>query len=152
MISDTVKFLLNDKIIEINNPIEQAKDAMFNFREKLSNIPNWNKNNCLHYICIFPGMRKQNVKSIGEFPTSLFLFKDDLDNIDQSLKRAFSFAGQKDAFDLFDSNQLKIFSNSSDDFLFSMKIVNLSTVSMNFLCCINDGKKSILESFNCNLA
>ena len=24
----------NDKIIEINNPIEQAKDAMFNFREK----------------------------------------------------------------------------------------------------------------------
>ena len=27
-----------------------------------------------------------------------------------------------------------------------MKIVNLSTVSMNFFCCINDGKKSILES------
>ena len=104
----------NDKIIEIKNPIEQAKDAMFNFREKLSNTPNWNKNNCLHYICILPGMRKQNVKSIGEFPTSLFLFKDDLDNIDQSLKRAFSFAGQKDAFDLFDSNQLKIFSNYLD--------------------------------------
>ena len=104
----------NDKIIEIKNPIEQAKDAMFNFKEKLNNISNWNKNNCLHYICIFPGMRKQNVKSIGEFPTSLFLFKDDLDNIDQSLKRAFSFAGQKDAFNLFDSNQLKIFSNYLD--------------------------------------
>ena len=33
----------NDKIIEIKNPIEQAKDAMFNFRDKLINIPTGTK-------------------------------------------------------------------------------------------------------------
>ena len=67
---------------------------MFNFKQKLNQISGWNKNNCLHYICIFPGMRKVNAKSIAEFPTSLFLFKDDLENIDQSQK-TFSFAGKR---------------------------------------------------------
>ena len=109
----------NEKINIIENPIEQAKDAMFNFKQKLNQISGWNKNNCLHYICIFPGMRKVNAKSIAEFPTSLFLFKDDLENIDQSLKRAFSFAGQKDAFDNFDNNQLKIFTSYLDQKFFA---------------------------------
>ena len=104
----------NKKIFHIENPIEQAKDAMFHFKEKLTRVSGWNKNNRLHYICIFPGMRKENVKSIAEFPVSLFLFKDDLENINQSIKRALSFAGQKSAFDSFDTQQMKIFTNFLD--------------------------------------
>ncbi len=109
----------NEKIVQIENPIEQAKDAMFNFKEKLKAVSGWNKNNRLHYICIFPGMKKDNVKTIGEFPVSLFLFKEDLNNIDQSIKRALSFAGQKSAFDSFDSQQMKIFTNFLDQKYFA---------------------------------
>ncbi len=105
----------NGKINVIENPIEQAKDAMYYFRDKLNQVSGWNDNNCLHYICIFPGMKKINAKNIAEFPASLFLFKDDLDNIDQSLRRALSFAGQKSAFNNFDNNQLKIFTNFLDE-------------------------------------
>ena len=109
----------NEKIFPIENPIEQAKDAMFNFKEKLKAVSGWNNNNRLHYICIFPGMRKDTVKTIGEFPVSLFLFKEDLNNIDQSIKRALSFAGQKSAFDSFDSQQIKIFTNFLDQKYFA---------------------------------
>lgn len=105
----------NGKINIIENPIEQAKDAMYHFRDKLNQLSGWNQDNCLHYLCIFPGMRKINSKNIAEFPISLFLFKDDLDNIDQSLRRALSFAGQKSAFNNFDNNQLKIFTNFLDE-------------------------------------
>ena len=127
------------QINRIENPIEQAKDAMFHFKEKLQKESGWKKNVRFQYGCVFPGMRKSNDKSIGEFPAGVFLFKDDLADIQNSLKRLLSYAGQKKTFDLFDHEQMNIFMESLDQRYFA---------EIPFKDKLADANKKIIELSN----